>query len=167
MDTRLTEFANYVAGTIQDKRINAIESMIGIIHDFIAKYSGPNILCTNGSEFSCDARLLGSLSKASAMIGILPRPKAPYPRIKSKTLAEQIRSMQILDDCEGSRGRGYYGSSYGHEIKDSIEASMRSLEDCILGLPLVSFLPETGKRSQQDKKKQAKKDKKGKKGKSG
>jgi hypothetical protein len=48
----------------------------------------------------------------------------------------------------------------GHGIKDSIEASMRSLEDRILGLHLMSSLPKTGKRSKKDKKRQARMDKK-------
>jgi hypothetical protein len=147
--------------TIQEKRIDAIESMIALIHDLITKYSGPNTLCDNGQEFSCDANLLGSLLKASAIIGIWPQPEDPYPGIISKTLADQIRGMRVLDDCEvSSRGRGYYGSSCSHGIKDSIEASMRSLEDRILGLHLMSSLPKTGKRSKKEKKRQARMDKK-------
>jgi hypothetical protein len=161
MDARPAGFTNYVPGTIQEKRIDAIESMIAVIHDLITKYAGSDILCDNGQEFSCDANLLGSLLKASAIIGIWPRPEDPYPGIKSKTLADQIRGMRVLDDCEmSSRGRGYYGSTRSHGIKDSIEASMRSLEDRILGLHLMPFLPKTGKRSKKDKKRQARMDKK-------
>lgn len=152
-------------GTIQEKRVEAIESMIEVIHDLITKYSRPNILCDNGRRFSCDASLLGSLLKSSAIIGILPRPEDPYPGIKSKTLADQIRCMQVLDDCEtSSRRRGYYDSSQSHETKDSINASIRSLEDRILELDLMSFLPKTGKPSKKDEKKQARTDKKVRKG---
>ena len=152
MDARPTGFADYVPGNIQEKRIDAIESMIAVIHDLIAKYSRPDILCDNSSAFSCDASLLGSLLKASAIIGILPPPEDPYPGIKPKTLADQIRGMQVLDSCEtSSRGRGYYGSSQSHGIKDSIRASIGSLEDRILGLDLTSFLPKTGKRGKKDK----------------
>jgi hypothetical protein len=161
MDARPTGFTNYVPGTIREKRLDAIESMIAVIHDLITKYSGPDILCNNGQEFSCDANLLGSLLKASAIIGIWPWPEDPYPGIKSKTLADQIRGMRVLDGCEmSSRGRGYYSSTHSHGIKDSIEASMRSLEDRILGLHLMSFLPKTGKRSKKDKMRQARMDKK-------
>jgi hypothetical protein len=159
VDAISTEFTNYVLGNIQENRIDAIESMIAVIHDLITKYSGPNILCENGNEFSCDANLLGSLLKASAIIGIWPRPEDPYPGINSKTLADQIRGMRVLDNCERS-GRGYYSSGGRHGIKDSIEASMRSLEDRMLGLHLMSFLPKTGKRSKKDKKRKAKMDKK-------
>jgi len=157
MNARPTGFTNYVPGTIQKKRIDAIESMIAFIHNLITKYSGPDILCKNGSGFSCDARLLGSLLKSSAIIGILPRPEDPYPGIKSKTLADQIRGMQVLDGCNTSSRGGVWDSSPSHGIKDSIEASMRSLGDHIPGLQLVSFLPQTGKRS---KKEQARLDKK-------
>ncbi|CZS92471.1 uncharacterized protein RAG0_03050 [Rhynchosporium agropyri] len=130
---------------IQENRINAIESMIAVIYDLITKYSGPNILCT-GNEYSCDATLLGSLLKASAIIGIWPRPKDPYPGINAKMLAGHIRGMQVLDDCERF-GRGYYQSSNGsHGIKVLIEASMKSLEaGKIPGLQLASFLPKAKK----------------------
>ncbi|KAH7378860.1 hypothetical protein BKA64DRAFT_240654 [Cadophora sp. MPI-SDFR-AT-0126] len=37
---------------IQENRIDVIESMIAVIHDLITKYSGPNILCDHGNEFS-------------------------------------------------------------------------------------------------------------------
>ncbi|KAH9203305.1 hypothetical protein DL95DRAFT_504873 [Leptodontidium sp. 2 PMI_412] len=130
---------------IQENRINAIESMITVIHDLITKYSGPKILCGNGNGFSCDAKILGSLLKASAIIRIWPRPEDPYPGINAKTLAGQIRGMQVIDDCSG-----YYGS--GHEIKVLIEASMKSLEDGIPVLRLTSFLPKAGKKDKQGKK---------------
>jgi hypothetical protein len=130
--------------------------MMAVILDLIAKYSGPNILCGN-KGFSCDAYLLGSLLKASAIIGIWPRPEVPYPGIKIKTLADQMREMQVFDDCEiPHRVRGFYDSPRGHGIKDSIEASIRSLEECIPGLHLVSFLPDARSWSKKDKKKRAK-----------
>ena len=61
MYARPTGFTKYVPGTIQEKRIDAIKSIIAVIHDLIIKYSGPNILCDNGQEFLCDATLLGLL----------------------------------------------------------------------------------------------------------
>ena len=152
MDTRPTGFTN-VPGTIQEKRIDAIESMITAIHNLITEYSGPNILCEHSPHifretsegFFCDANLLGSLLKASAIIGIWPRPEDPYPGIKLKTLADQIRGMRISDNCEVfNRERRYCGLTSSHGVKDSIEASVRSLEDRIVGLDLMLFLPKTG-----------------------
>jgi hypothetical protein len=133
--------------------------MIAVIYNLITKYSGPNILCDNNNEFSCDTNLLGLLLKASAIIRIWPRPEDPYPGINSKTLAGQIRGIRVLDDCERS-GRGYYSSSSSHGIKVLIEASMKSLEDRIPGLHLTSFLPKTGKQSKKEQKRQARIDKK-------
>lgn len=157
-EARPSRFTNCMPATIQEKRIDAIESMMAIIHDLITKYSGPNILCDNGQEFSCNAHLLGSLLKASAIIGIWPRPEVPYLGFKIKTLADQVRGMQVFDNCEKStKGRGFYDSPRSHGVKDSIEASIRSLKDRIPGLYLVSFLPETKYRSRKVKKKRAKK----------
>jgi hypothetical protein len=146
-------------GNIQENRKDAIESMITVIHDLITKYSAPNILCDHRNEFSCDASVLGSLLKESATIGIWPRPEVPYPGINSKTLADQIRRMRVLDNCETS-GRGYYSSGGSHGIKVLIEASLKSLEDRIPGLQLTSFLPKAGKRSKKEQKRQARTDKK-------
>lgn len=126
-------------GKIQQRRIDGIERAIQVIDDLITKYSGPEIVCSNGERFACDAILLGSLIKSSAAIGILPRPKNPYPGVTFKTLAEQIRKMQVLDICKDNH-RDYY--SLNHGVKDSIEASMRSLEDGMRGLKLKHFLPK-------------------------
>lgn len=43
--------------------------------------------------------------------------------------------MDVLDDCGNRR-------HYSHGVKDSIEASLRSLEDRMCGLELESFLPQ-------------------------
>ncbi len=60
---------------IFSKRVySSIESAIQIIYDPISKYS-------------CHSMVLGSLLKSSAVIGISPRPKSPYPGMPFKTLA--------------------------------------------------------------------------------
>jgi hypothetical protein len=140
----LAEFINYVLAAIQEIRMEGIEGMIKIIHDLITKYSGTDTVCQNNSGFACDAILLGSLLKRSAAFGIWPPAKDPYPGITFKTLADQIRGMQVLDDCNQSRGGIYYSGMPpgGHRIKGSIEASIRSLEDRTCGLSLGSFLPQ-------------------------
>ncbi|KAF8862923.1 hypothetical protein BDZ45DRAFT_722895 [Acephala macrosclerotiorum] len=135
-----------VIHAIQERRIDAIESMMAIIHELITKYSGPNILCDKGSDFFCDANLLGSLLKASVIIGIWPRPEHPYLGMNSGALADRIRGMRVLDGCEKiTRGGRFLGSGFNHGIKNSIEASVRSLEDRMLGLDLTSFLSKTSK----------------------
>jgi hypothetical protein len=95
-------------------------------------------------RIACDAILLGSLLQRSAAFGIWPPPKDPYPGITFKTLADQIRGMQVLDDCNQSRGVVYYSGMPpgGHGTKDSIEASIRSRKDRVYGLSLGSFLPQ-------------------------
>ncbi|CZR67620.1 uncharacterized protein PAC_17519 [Phialocephala subalpina] len=130
-----------IIGNIGQNRLYCIESTIQVIYDLITKYSGPEIICCN-DRFACDAILLGSLLKRSATIGISPRPKNPYPGMTFKRLAEQIREMQVLDNCGHTSGDGtYYDYINGNGIKDSIEASLRSLEDRMCGLKLESFLP--------------------------
>lgn len=48
--------------------------------------------------------------------------------------------MPVLDNCnEGDR---YYNSRYNHGVKNTIKASIRSLEDHFCSLKLGSFLPE-------------------------
>jgi len=145
----LTRFIDSLLGTIRTTRINGIENMMKVVHDLITKYSVPEVLCHKNNGFACDAILLGSLLKGSAAIRICPPPKYPYPGITFKMLADQIRGMEILDDCRHpGRGGGFYNSGDGHGIKDSIEASMRSLEDRMCGLELGSFLPKKDKKVQ-------------------
>lgn len=108
------------------------------MHDRITAYLTPDILCSNNEQFSCDAIVLGSLLKGSAATGIWPRPTIPYHDITFKSLASQIREMQVLDTCK-HRDRYY---KFSHGVKDAIEASIRSLEDEFCGLKLDSFLPE-------------------------
>lgn len=130
-------------GAIQTSRIDGIESMLKVVHDLITKYSGPKILCRNNNGLTCDAMLLGSLLKGAAVTRIWPPPKHPYPGITIKMLADQIRGIDVLDDSRHhGRGGGYYTSGNGHGIKDSMEASIRSLEDRMCGLELKSFLPK-------------------------
>lgn len=134
-------------GTIQQKRLYGIESAIRVVYDLIAKYSSPKINCSNDDNpFLCDAVLLGSLIKSSAEIGISPRPKNPFPGMTFKGLAEQIRGMKVLDDCDyirkGDDSHRYYESHESHGIKYSIKASIRSLEDELCGVNLESFLPQ-------------------------
>jgi hypothetical protein len=139
------KFANHELGAIQDIRIDGIESLIKVIHDLITKYSGAKKICHRDNGFACDAILLGSLLKRSAKMGIWPHPKYPYPGLTFKTLADQIRGMELLDDCRQS-GNRYYSSAGSHGIKSSIEESIRSLEDSMCGLKLGSFLPKRDKK---------------------
>lgn len=102
------------------------------------------MICCNDDQFMCDAALLGSLLKSSTAIGISPRPKNPYPGMTFKRLGEQIREMQVLDDCRYliPSKRGAFYASRSHRIKDWIEASLSSLADQLDGLRLESFLPQ-------------------------
>jgi hypothetical protein len=129
-----------------------------VMHDLIIKYSTSEILCHNDNQFACDAVVLGSLLKGSATIGIWPQPKEPFDGMTFKELASQILEMQVLDDCNQRQGPYYY-SGNRHGVKDSIEASIRSLEDQLCGLNLKDFLP---KKNKKDKKKKKKKKKGGK-----
>jgi hypothetical protein len=133
---------------IQDIRIEGIEGMITVIHDLITKYAGQETVCQGDGAFACDAILLGSLLKHSTAFGIWPQPKDPYSGITFETLVDQIRGMQVLDGCNQSRGGRYYNGTppVGHRIKDSIEASIRSLEERMCGLSLRSFLPKRDKK---------------------
>ena len=127
------------------------------MHDYIAKYLTSGFLCHEDSPFSCDANVLGSLLKSSAIIGIWPRPEIPYPGITFTSLATQVRNMEVLDECNGGR---YHRSRNEHGVKDTINASIRSLEDQFSGLKLDLFWPKTGSRKM-NKKKQKKMSKEG------
>lgn len=137
---------------IQEHRNEAIEGIITVIYDYIAKHLTPDILCSDGGDFACDAQVLGSLLKSSLTIGIWPRPAIPYRGITFSRLATQTREMQISDECAYRNGYSY-GRGCGHGIKDTINASIKSLEDQYPGLKLAFALAtQGGKKDKKDKK---------------
>jgi len=130
-------------------RAAAIENAILIIHNLIARYSGPCILCPviwdESDKLACDSLLLGSLIKGSAAIGIYPMISNPYHGIVFKDLAAQIRELKVFDVlhdvCNQGLGK-YQSNSDAHGVKSSLEASMNALECAMIGLNLEDFLPQ-------------------------
>lgn len=144
---------------IQEYRIKAIDSILTVVHDHITTYLSAKIICSRGGNQACDANLLGSLLKSSAVVGIWPRPDVPYHDMAFNSLASQIQKMQILDIC--TQRNNYH--TVNHGVKDMIEASLKSVEDQFRGLSLDSFqLGPQNKKEKKDKKKKSKKGKKGK-----
>jgi hypothetical protein len=128
-------------------RAAAIEGAMLIVHNLIARYSGPDILCPvvwdENNKLACDSLLLGSLIKGSASIGIWPKQNAPYHGIVFKDLAVQIRELKVFDICNHMNGLGRYQScSDAHGVRTSIEASMNALEAALYGLNLEDFCPK-------------------------
>ncbi|KAL3420522.1 hypothetical protein PVAG01_06967 [Phlyctema vagabunda] len=123
---------------IQEYRINAIGTVLTVLYNYIATYSTATIICSRGAQ-ACDANMLGSLIKSSAVAEIWPPPDAPYHDISFNSLAIQVQEMQIFDIC--TRGDRY--NSFSHGVRDTIQASLSSVEDQFQGLCLDSFLPRS------------------------
>ncbi len=72
-------------------RAAAIEGTMLIVHNLVARYSSPYVLCPavrdERNKLGCDSILLGSLIKGSAAIGIWPKMNAPYHGLVFKDLA--------------------------------------------------------------------------------
>ena len=57
----------------------------------------------------------------------------PYHGIMISHLTTQIREMQVLDNCTQKNGYHSFGIGSGHGIKDTINTSIRSIEDQYCG----------------------------------
>jgi len=128
-----------IVARIQERRHNAIENTIAVVHNQITRYFTSDILCSRDTSFECDAFILGSLLKSSMKINIWPRPEAPYHGTTVEELTSQILNMQVLDHYT----RRGHSSSFNHDVKRSIETSISSLGEHVCGLPLDDFLLET------------------------
>lgn len=117
---------------------------MAVVDDLILKYQGKDIICPTqqaqtGRRKACDAMVLGSLIKGATTIlgvGIWPPPKEPYGGISFTKLIRDTRAMYIADLCDADSKTIHKTLSECHGVKDSIEASLRSLEDTLCGLDL-------------------------------
>jgi hypothetical protein len=143
----------------------AISILTGLITNY--QNSTPRCPRSGDSAFKCDAMVLGALIKSSVSIGLWPPPAPPFTGISFCTLSGQIRQMKVPTLCNtiGQTERWYgskdyygsrddYGSGDDYDyydrdelpahigpcgIKESIEASLRSLEDQLCGLDISTF----------------------------
>ena len=123
---------------------SAISTLTGLITDY--QKSKPRCLRSRDSAFQCDAMVLGALIKSSVSIGLWPPPAPPFTGISFCTLSGQIRQMKVPTLCDTTgQTQERYGSRYIYDhiglcgIKESIKASLRSLEDQLCGLDISTF----------------------------
>ncbi len=99
--------------------------------------------------------ILGALIKSSKSIGIWPPPDSPYDNMSFEELVSGIRQMKIPTFCD-EKAPKHRASMYTYDsdsdpngdgtkdpvcagVKETVEASMTSLEDDLRGLDLESF----------------------------
>jgi hypothetical protein len=133
-----------------------ISSAISMLTGLITNYQNSTPRCprSGDSAFKCDAMVLGALIKGSISIGLWPPPAPPFTDISFCALSGQIRQMKVPTLCDTiGRTERRYGSRGGFDylmdglpthigpcgIKESIEASLRSLEDQLCGLDISTF----------------------------
>jgi hypothetical protein len=123
-----------------------MQKAISVVHELITSYIGSEVRCDmySGDEepelhsqerLACDSMVLGSFIKATANIGIWPRPPEPNPHTSFDNLVQRIRAMKILYGvtCESGSGSHLVAKTIGLHMND-IEASLSG------GLALETFL---------------------------
>jgi len=146
-----------IVDEIENKRQGVIASAISMLTDLITNYQNSTPRCPRSGDntFKCDAMVLGALIKSSVSIGLWPPPAPPFTGISFCALSGQIHQMKVPTLCDTiGQTEGWYGSKddYGYYdrdglpahigpcgIKESIEASLRSLEDQLCGLDISTF----------------------------
>ena len=133
---------------LEISRQEAIAQAISVIDRTIAEYEESSVHCRrcDGKGFECDAMTLGALIKGCKQIGLWPAPDPPYDGMSFLGLARNIRQMMFPTLCtfEMDCGHLLFRSSYDEDsvcvgVKETIEASIRSLEDGLCGLKLDGF----------------------------
>jgi hypothetical protein len=125
-------------------RQSGIANAISMLEKLITDYMDPkpHCSCPNGSNFKCDAMVLGALIKRSMEIGLWPIPPLSSISTSFHHLEESIRCMEIPIFCDSNR-IGYYNPNYNRggccNIKGLIEVSLTSIEDQLCGLDLDTF----------------------------
>lgn len=135
----------YVTDTLKHRRKIAMRKAMAVIYDLIVEYTGPKSHCNNQSNdkkqrFACDAMVLGSVIKAFAgpVFGTtVDEDEDEDEGLSFSDLVDEISEVDVLvaDRCS-SRG-------ITHGVKDSINASIKSVEKTLCGLQLVDFLPKS------------------------
>ncbi|OCK89655.1 uncharacterized protein K441DRAFT_734709 [Cenococcum geophilum 1.58] len=143
-----------VLDAIENKRQGVIASAISMLTDLITNYQNSTPRCPRSGDnaFKCDAMVLGALIKSSISIGLWPPPAPPFTGISFCALSGQIHQMKVPTLCDTiGQTEGWYGSRGDYPyydrgelpahigIKESIEASFRSLEDQLCGLDISTF----------------------------
>jgi hypothetical protein len=87
--------------------------------------------------------VLGVLIKNTVSIGLWPPPAPPFTGVSFCHLSKQILEMRVLSLCDriGQIKRKYVGIDVADcgAVKESIEASIRILENQLCGLDLSTF----------------------------
>jgi hypothetical protein len=87
--------------------------------------------------------VLGALIKNTVSLGLWPPSPPPFTGMSFCHLSEQILEMRVPSSCDriGQIKRGYGGVDVKDcgGVKESIEASLRILENQLCGLDLSTF----------------------------
>ncbi len=86
--------------------------------------------------------VLGALIKNTISIGLWPPPAPPFTGVSFCHLSKQILEMRVPSLCDsiGQIKRGYGGIDVPDcGVKESIEASLRILENQLCGLDFSTF----------------------------
>ncbi|MCJ1430818.1 hypothetical protein MMC27_000168 [Xylographa pallens] len=115
-----------VLRTIDRVREWALASIFSYRQDVLRSYQSGKGDCRLGLK--CTAMILGSLTIRLTAIGILQLPEAPYNGFCFKTLAQQLREMEILRYCES------YARCEG--VMSSLHDRIMLVERQLIGLQL-------------------------------
>ncbi|KUJ15798.1 uncharacterized protein LY89DRAFT_670340 [Mollisia scopiformis] len=141
---------NTLLDVLQERRLEAIDSLLTIITTLTTTYTLPTPQCNPSApdtlsdpvelsfSYACDSMLLGSLIKSSAKLGIFPIPDRPFAGIAFDRLAEGIRDMDLKSKCDGNL-KGYVVRHACHGVRARMVDEVRFLETGICGLDLRDF----------------------------
>lgn len=133
---------------IQERRIEAIDSLLTIPTSLIEKYSLPTAQCVPIDDtadpielaysYACDSMLLGSLIKSCAKTGIFPIPQSPFEGLSFAWVAKSLGSLDLKSKCDGNL-KGYVVGHACHGVREYVENEVGKLIMGVRGLDLRDF----------------------------
>lgn len=136
--------ADRLADSIDQNRQGALLKIITALHSALETYTGSQLVCSK----TCDAVVLGSLTKAMKLLQATIPMEAPYHKLSFDGLAQDVKDMEIFADkpCKQRIPRGscpnslYRGSNnYRNTVKEDVERVIEEAKQGLCGLNLNQF----------------------------
>ncbi len=130
--------------TITQKRKDALFELYALVEQTIRRYQRQDIFCLRTRDVecrpSCDALLLGSLTRSASAFDIYPVPDSPYGTTCFNELAKDMKRLKAEALCDSIML--WYTSNphkLGHGFHDVVKVKLEEIEKRLSGLNIREY----------------------------
>ncbi|KAE8453983.1 hypothetical protein EG329_007759 [Mollisiaceae sp. DMI_Dod_QoI] len=133
-----------IIDTITQKRKDALFELYALVEQTIRRYQRQDIFCLRTRDVecrpSCDALLLGSLTRSASALGIYPVPDSPYGTTCFDKLAIDMMNLNAEALCDSIMPWSNSDPhKYGHGFHDAVKLKLDDLEKRLSGLDMGEY----------------------------